>query len=290
MIHTIHLDRILREAVATPYRDLVTRPTGAAVRNGVVDAMATAHCVIAVLDFSDVGLLDFSCADEVVAKLLMVVSSDHYVLLTGLSDDHSEAIDHVLRRHDLAVVALPRAGRVPFLLGPASAEAHDRLPADPGAAGPAPCPAWRARWAGASPGRRARSTNCRPAGWCGRTRARITRSPSNDPAIASASPPPPSMASPTAGRTGLRSCPRWCRAAPSPIRWDRTRRCCTPATATTRTRSSWRRSTPCWRARRRAVPLQRHGGDRPGPPGRPPPGRPPRLQRLDLRRHPAAVR
>jgi hypothetical protein len=43
MIHTIRLDRILQGAVATPYRDLVTRPTGAAVRGRVEDAMAEAH-------------------------------------------------------------------------------------------------------------------------------------------------------------------------------------------------------------------------------------------------------
>ena len=124
MIHTIRLDRILQDAVATPYHDLVTRPTGAAVRNGVVDAMTLAQCAIAVLDFSDVGLLDFSCADEVVAKLLLMMSAERYVLLTGLSEDHSEAIDHVLERHGLAVAALPRPGETPFLLGPTSHEAR----------------------------------------------------------------------------------------------------------------------------------------------------------------------
>lgn len=126
MIQTIRLDRILQGAVATPYRDLVTRPTGAAVRHGVVDALHNQPCVTAVLDFSAVGLLDFSCADEVVAKLVMVMqtSPGPFLVLAGLSEDHSEAIDHVLSRHSLVVAALPHPGETPFLLGPTSNEAR----------------------------------------------------------------------------------------------------------------------------------------------------------------------
>ena len=126
MIHTIKLDRILQGAVATPYRDLVTRPTGAAVRGRVEDAMAEAHCLTAVLDFSAVGLLDFSCADEVVAKLLQrsQTAGVRYVLLIGLSEDQSEAIDHVLTHHRMMCAVLPPDGETPFLLGDSSPEAR----------------------------------------------------------------------------------------------------------------------------------------------------------------------
>lgn len=125
MIETIRLDRILQGAVATPYRDLVTRSTGAAVRNGVEEAMRRARCICARLDFSSVGLLDFSCADEVVAKLLLngAYRGEQYVLLTGLSDDHIEAIDHVLMRHALVVAAV-REGGAPLLLGNISDDAR----------------------------------------------------------------------------------------------------------------------------------------------------------------------
>lgn len=126
MIHTIRLDRILQGAVATRYRDLVTRPTGAAVRGRVEDAMDEARCLTALLDFSSVGLLDFSCADEVVAKLLMRSQSagNRYVLLMGLSEDQSEAIDHVLTHHRMMVAVLPRPGEIPFLLGDSSPDAR----------------------------------------------------------------------------------------------------------------------------------------------------------------------
>jgi hypothetical protein len=126
MIHTIQLDRILQGAVATPYRDLVTRPTGAEVRSRVEVSISEAHCVTALLDFSAVGLLDFSCADEVVAKLLLRSRSDEgHVLLMGLSEEQSEAIDHVLNNHQLVVAVLPRPGETPFLLGATSPEARN---------------------------------------------------------------------------------------------------------------------------------------------------------------------
>lgn len=126
MIHTIRLDRILQGAVATRYRDLVTRPTGAAVRGRVEDAMAETRCLTALLDFSAVGLLDFSCADEVVAKLLMRSQSagDRYVLLIGLSEDQSEAIDHVLAHHQMMAAVLASPGEIPFLLGDSSPDAR----------------------------------------------------------------------------------------------------------------------------------------------------------------------
>ena len=103
MMHTIRVDHVLREAVNTPYRDLVTRATGAAVRTSIEQAIAEADCPTTLLDFSAVGLVDFSCADEVIAKLLLHTWTDssHYVLLQGLREDHSEAIDHVLSHHKI---------------------------------------------------------------------------------------------------------------------------------------------------------------------------------------------
>jgi hypothetical protein len=120
VIQTIHLDRVLREAVPTPYGDLVTRPTGAAVRGHIQRTMATAaRGALTRLDFSAVRLIDFSCADEVVAKLLLAFdpAADHYVVLHGLSDDQAEAIDHVLIGHRLAIAALTVEVGQPVVLG-----------------------------------------------------------------------------------------------------------------------------------------------------------------------------
>ena len=108
MIQTIHIGHLLRETVASPYRNLVTRPTGAAIRNRIQETMAGSDCLTALLDFSDIELLDFSCADEVVAKLLLAAEArgDGFVVLRGLREDQHEAIEHVLTHHRLAVAAL----------------------------------------------------------------------------------------------------------------------------------------------------------------------------------------
>jgi hypothetical protein len=64
---------------------------------------------LTVIDFSQVGLLDYSCADEVVGKLLdgvrrQVIVTDAYVLVRGVRDDHLEALDAVMQRYDMAVI------------------------------------------------------------------------------------------------------------------------------------------------------------------------------------------
>jgi hypothetical protein len=60
-------------AVASLYqRNLVTRHTGRAVRlsiEGLVSELGATS--LTVLDFGDVAVIDFSCADEVVAKLVL---------------------------------------------------------------------------------------------------------------------------------------------------------------------------------------------------------------------------
>jgi len=119
MIQTIRMGHLLREAVAAPYRHLVTRPTGVAVRNRIEATLARSGCLTAMLDFSDIELLDLSCADEVVAKLLLTAASGAtcFVVLRGLREDQHEAIEHVLTHHRLAVAAVPPDGVEPRLLG-----------------------------------------------------------------------------------------------------------------------------------------------------------------------------
>lgn len=119
MIQTIPLGRVLQETVSTPYRDLVTRPTGAAVRGWIQKAIAGSAAPTTMLDFTEVGLLDFSCADEIVAKLLLDAApdADHYVMLLGTREDHTEAIDHVLNHHSLAIAVVVGPDEPPQLLG-----------------------------------------------------------------------------------------------------------------------------------------------------------------------------
>jgi hypothetical protein len=118
MIQTIRIGTLLRETVASPYRNLVTRPTGAAIRNRIQAALAHSDCHTALLDFSDIELLDLSCADEVVAKLLLDDGERgvRFVVLSGLREDQHEAIEHVLTTHRLAVAAMPCGEHPPLLL------------------------------------------------------------------------------------------------------------------------------------------------------------------------------
>lgn len=120
MINHIDLSSVLRRTVCDLYSDLVTRPTGAAVRDGIEKQLAElGDRTITVIDFSHVGLLDYSCADEIVAKLLMRYCSplsgsapprDAYFLFRGVSDSHVDAIETVLERHRLAIVAQTEGG------------------------------------------------------------------------------------------------------------------------------------------------------------------------------------
>jgi hypothetical protein len=129
MIETIRIGHLLRETAATPYRNLITRPTGAAVRDRIEAALAASDCMTALLDFSDVELLDFSCADEVVAKLLLADGERGgcVLVLQGLREDQYEAIEQVLTHHRLAIAALrPDEQGPPLqLIGWVSADARD---------------------------------------------------------------------------------------------------------------------------------------------------------------------
>lgn len=126
MIQTIRIGRLLRETVTLPYPCLVTRPTGAAVRSRIEAALAHSSCHTAWLDFSEVELLDLSCADEVVAKLLLAEAATPppFLVLRGLREEQHEAIEHVLTHHRLAITATRYGAEEPCLLGWASADAR----------------------------------------------------------------------------------------------------------------------------------------------------------------------
>ncbi len=122
MIHHIDLSSVLRRTVCDLYSNLVTRSTGAAVRTEIEHLLADARTPsLTVIDFSHVNLLDFSCADEVVAKLLLrfradVPLTESYFLVRGAKDVHLDAIETALERHDLALVVEGDGGR-PLLGG-----------------------------------------------------------------------------------------------------------------------------------------------------------------------------
>ena len=106
---TTHIDlgTVLRQTLsATLYSNLVTRPTGRAVRTQIETLIESSERSLTVLDFTHVTMIDFSCADEVVAKLLMEHGRhrEAYFVFRGMTDDHWDAIESVLERHALALV------------------------------------------------------------------------------------------------------------------------------------------------------------------------------------------
>ena len=114
----IDLGTILQNAVPFGYGDLVTRPTGRAVRSSVEEMLPQQDAgTTTVIDFSTVRCLDISCADEIVGKLLLQYGKGQYFVLSGVSEAHCESIDLVLERHGMAVVAQNRDGSLQ-VLGP----------------------------------------------------------------------------------------------------------------------------------------------------------------------------
>ena len=121
--HHIDLGSVLRGTVCALYSNLVTRPTGAAVRTAIEQQIAeAAGPTVTVIDFSQVMLLDFSCADEIVAKLMLryvrpaalvpdagaarVAAGDGYFVFRGIGDHHLDAVEAVRERHGRAIVAV----------------------------------------------------------------------------------------------------------------------------------------------------------------------------------------
>ncbi len=107
----IDLSTLVPRSVASLFSHLVTRPTGQALRLGIESQISElGPFCISILDFSQVVVLDYSCADEVVAKLILNYqredrANDVYFLARGLAEEHTDPIEEVLVRHRLALVA-----------------------------------------------------------------------------------------------------------------------------------------------------------------------------------------
>jgi ethanolamine utilization microcompartment shell protein EutS len=112
---------MVRQSIATLYSHLVTRPTGQALRLGIeAQIQEIGALCITVLDFSEVVVLDYSCADETVAKLIQRFQrsdrpAEAYFIARGVDDRHLETIESVLARQDLAIAAELAEGRTVLL-------------------------------------------------------------------------------------------------------------------------------------------------------------------------------
>lgn len=78
-----------------------------AIENRIAESARTS---LSLIDFSEVTVLDFSCADEVVAKLLLRYlredrPGEAFFVLRGVRDLHRDPIEVALQRQSLAAVA-----------------------------------------------------------------------------------------------------------------------------------------------------------------------------------------
>jgi hypothetical protein len=88
---------------------LVTRETGRFIRESIEARLEREpDGTVVALDFSHVGIIDFSCADEVISKLVARLQAleygDKYIVLNGLTSTHEENIAVALERKKLAVL------------------------------------------------------------------------------------------------------------------------------------------------------------------------------------------
>ncbi len=109
------LKMFMREEMLNGSINLVTRETGVVIRERLErELIADADPTVASLDFSGVGVVDYSCADEVIAKLISRLLSgeygDKFIVLTGLSSNQMENIEVALERKKLSVLSVKEAG------------------------------------------------------------------------------------------------------------------------------------------------------------------------------------
>jgi len=121
----IDVAAIVTDTVASRGHNLVTRPTGRAVREAIEQRLTpiSPSPFVMLIDFTRVRILDFSCADEVVAKLLLRYHGPDrpgniFFLFRAVDEMHRHAVEEVLERHGLAAVCDVGCGFQ--LLGPAT--------------------------------------------------------------------------------------------------------------------------------------------------------------------------
>ncbi|MBU4257676.1 STAS-like domain-containing protein, partial [Patescibacteria group bacterium] len=97
------LYKLLKEELKNGSGDLVTRNSGQVIRERIEkDIAKEKDGEVIALDFSKIEIIDYSCADEIVAKLISRLQSgeygDKYIVLSGLNENQKENIEVALER------------------------------------------------------------------------------------------------------------------------------------------------------------------------------------------------
>jgi len=120
-MHEYNLHNLLKQELKNGSSDLVTRPSGQVIRDRIErDIEKEEDGAVIAIDFSKIGVIDYSCADEIVAKLISRLLGgeygNRYIVLTGLNKNQEENIEVALERKSLAAMAAMRDGNK-MLLG-----------------------------------------------------------------------------------------------------------------------------------------------------------------------------
>jgi len=115
-MQTYDLYKLLKQEFKNNLTDLATRHTGQVIRRRIEKAIKDEKDEeLIALDFSKIGIVDYSCADEVVVKLISRLLSgeygNKYLLLTGINDNQKENIEVALEKRGLAIMAQLKNGK-----------------------------------------------------------------------------------------------------------------------------------------------------------------------------------
>jgi len=111
---TIFLKKLSDELFRNGTKDLTGRSRGGRIRETLERILKEERELLVVLDFSGIGSIDFSWADEVVAKIVSRLWGNEYgerfLLLKGLTASQEENIGVALERKKLAALATSPGG------------------------------------------------------------------------------------------------------------------------------------------------------------------------------------
>jgi hypothetical protein len=115
MVTEYYLNILMKEELENGSNDLVTRRSGQIIRDRIErDILKEEIGTIIALNFSKIGVIDYSCSDEIVAKLISRLLGgeygERYIALIGLNENQKENIEVALERKGLAVTALMNNG------------------------------------------------------------------------------------------------------------------------------------------------------------------------------------
>jgi len=118
---SIDVGMVLHGLNSSPSPYLVTRTTGRDVRGVIEEKLSKVKTpVLSRIDFTAIEVMDFSCADEVVARLLVRFidisrPQEAFFILSGLLPNHQDPVAEVLERQGTLAVAQDNGGSLELL-------------------------------------------------------------------------------------------------------------------------------------------------------------------------------